>query len=122
MNAYAIPGHVKLTEKYIIDLIREAFELKLNLWVTSKSRIDEYCIPRQVLMAALLDFCDYTTVAAGLACNKNHSTAIHSHRIVHETFMSDPIYGPRVRAVYEHLRQQNIIPQTEHKGGFEVKE
>lgn len=122
LNPFSIPGHARLSEKYLIDLIREAFELKLNIWVTARSRVDEYCIPRQVLMAALLDFCDYTGYAAGNVCHRSQPDAIHAHRKVHETLMTDPVYGWRVRAVYEHLRAQNRIPKTMHKGGLVVGE
>ena len=104
MTAYARPG-IAITEQYIKDLIKETFALKLYLWITIKSRVDEYCIPRQVLMSCLMDFLHYSESKAGEVCLRSRSDARHAHITINDTLMNDKVYGERVRLIYDHLKQ-----------------
>jgi chromosomal replication initiation ATPase DnaA len=105
MSAISRPGISIVDEKYIIDVVKEAFGLKLYTWVTTRSRVLEYRIPRQVLMACLLDFCQYSQQQASDVCFRDHATALYSHTQVHEVLMNDKVYGPIVNNIYKHLRE-----------------
>lgn len=121
MTIYSRPGISIITEQYLIDLVKESFGLKLYLWVTIKSRVDTYRIPRQVLMTCLMDFMDYTNAQAGAVCHRDHSTAFSARKVTHETLLHDKVYGPIVKVIFDHLKSIVSLERKKHTGGFRVE-
>ena len=104
MSPYSRPGISHVDEQLVIHSICQSFGLKGLDWMTLDNRKPENTIPRQLLMACLMDFLQYSQRKAGAVCLKDHCTAYYSHRMIHETLMNDPEFGGRVRQVYEGLK------------------
>ena len=103
MTAYSRPGcqfFGKLTDLYIVDQINQVFGLKDSSWVTAKTRKIEYRVPRQLLMACLIEHIGLPLRVAGEYCMRDHATAHHSHKIVTETLWNDKTYGDKIKMVY----------------------
>jgi chromosomal replication initiation ATPase DnaA len=119
MNVYTAPGISIFDEKSIIKLIKEAFGLKNEKWVTNGGG-QKSVIPRQVLMSCLVDFLGYSQKEAGYVCLQHHCTARHSHARVHDTLMNDREYGPIVKTIYGFCKmakmEECITDRNQKKG------
>jgi chromosomal replication initiation ATPase DnaA len=100
MNPYTRPG-LSLTDKDIIEIINRVFGLKDSYWVISPSQKPVDAVPRHVLMACLKDFLDWVYESIGDYCERSKPQAYYAHRNVNQTLMNDPVYGKRVREVFQ---------------------
>ena len=82
---------IKPHPEEIIALVAEEYKLSPTE-MKSKRRFPQVVVPRQVAMWAMKEYTPLSWAQIGGYFNKDHSTVIHSRRIVETCWMKDPRY------------------------------
>ena len=91
----------KLTPEAVITLITHEYSLPDTKWVNTKSKKQEYVIPRQLLMSIMSFLGGYSLGYIGGICNRDHATVLHAKKRIRNTLWNDKQYGERIQRIYQ---------------------
>lgn len=112
MNPYIYPG---------LDCTEQACNLEMDMIITLvcdrmgitrkemmiRNRKREILVPRQVAIAFIREFVPHLSLSyIGSIFRLSHCTVVHSSKVVHDTWMTDKVYGygPVVQEIHSTLK------------------
>lgn len=98
INSFTLPQNASYRQDVVVEAVCKYFKItKYSLYRRNRSRRAAVLRPRQIAQFLLMSDCSMGVKAAGLAFKQDHTTAIHSRRVI--TNMLDTNYEPVVQAI-----------------------